>query len=136
MESSPDRQRWWLCDLDGEPVGGGALYEAPTARRALARFRADMIEHFLAAADSRTHARDIVRANHPKVYAGPLTTAEAFEHELGWAWAWEMCGSRYVTHTIASPAAPATRAQAVEVLGEKITARMEHQAAQLYGVAA
>jgi hypothetical protein len=129
-------QRWWICDLADETSPGGHLYEAPNARSALAKFRADMVEHYLAAATSRTHARDIVRANRPRVYGGPLTAAEAFEHELGWAWAWEMCSPKYRSDVYCSPDGRATRDEAVMILGERITALMERQAGDVYGLSA
>lgn len=130
----PDR-RWWLVDLAEDVVPGNRLVEGRNARAALAAFRADMVEHFYPAAGSYRGAREIVRLNRPTVYDGPLTDAEAFAHDIGWTWAWQMCEPQFGwKDVIVIPGGPATREQATAVLGEELASRMEHQLAALYGI--
>ncbi len=72
--------------------------QAATARHALARFRAEMTEHF-AGSTSRHRARESVRANRPVILAGPWTAAETYTHDFGWAWAWHICDKTSTTTT-------------------------------------
>jgi len=122
---------WWVADFDEDSVPGGQLVDAPNRRVALARFRAAMVEHFMGC-DSRTYATERVRVKRPVIIAGPLTAQEAYDHALGWAWAWEIC-NRDKVHRIV-PGGPAPRELAERELGAEMAARIEAELARDFGI--
>ena len=127
-------KQWWLLDLEHDLVPGHHVVQAANGRAALASFRADMVQHFQVH-DSKRRATDRVRVLHPIVIAGPLTAAEAFRHEVGWRWAWQITDydSRHMS-VLCEPAAPADRETAVRFLGEQKTAQIEAVIAEDTGV--
>jgi hypothetical protein len=125
-------RRWWLVDLAGLRTPGGRLIAAPTREDALAAFRAEMTAGFLTSGWCCHAAAAAAEAGQPVVDAGPLTDAEAFTHDVGWTWAWEMREPRYAGQEFIAPDAPAARAAAAAVLGEPLTAGIEQRVAAQY----
>lgn len=84
-----DGRRWWFV---GAKLWPSIMpYAAANARAAIVAHRRDWIEAEVANGRSRREATDLIRASGLYVVNGPLTTPEAFERELGWTLAWEMC---------------------------------------------
>lgn len=130
--AQPGPARWWLVDLEQDQRPGHDLVCAPNRRQAIAKFRADMVI-FFSAHESRRWAAARVRALGPVVIDGPLTPQEAFEHALGWHWAYEITDreSRRTTVPV-EPLTPASRTDAERELGPDIARRIEKDTAAAY----
>jgi hypothetical protein len=125
VTAAPDAgaARWWLIDLEQEQIPGHYLICGRGRRQALAEFRAGMVV-FYSAHDSKRWAAERVRTLGPVVIAGPLTEAEALDHELGWAWAWAIT-RRESTTIMLEPGGPANRETAERELGLELTGLIE-----------
>jgi hypothetical protein len=84
-----DGRRWWYIGAKSWPSIHPVA--AVNGRMALAQFRRDIIAAELFNGESRRAAIDYVRAVGLYVIDGPLTTSQAYECEVGWAWAWALC---------------------------------------------
>lgn len=130
--AQPGPARWWLVDLERDQTPSHDLVRAPSRRQALASYRADMIV-FFSAHESRRWAAARVRALGLVVIDGPLAPREAFEHALGWAWAWEITRRESRRTTVAvEPLTPASRADAERELGPDLARKIEKDAAAAY----
>lgn len=101
-----DGRRWWYIGAVIWPTLH--LYPGPNGRTALAAFRRAIIDAEIAKGESRRSAVAFVQAAGLHVDCGPLTTPQAYEHEVGWAWAWASC--HFSTDV---PNTPATAEQAL-----------------------
>jgi hypothetical protein len=117
-----ENEYWWVVSGDGMV---NHYYPAPTGRSARATFRADLIEGFHSGGFTRAEAILKVRGLNLVILRGPLTTEEAYQDVLGWTWAETICDQNHATEVI--PLRPASREDAVAVLGEDRTALIEHQ---------
>ena len=132
MSAQPGPARWWLVDLLRDQRPDHFLVRAPGRRQALSSFRADMIRHFRAHSSLRW-ATEKVRIMEPVIVAGPLTPAEALDHALGWAWAWEITRrAPERTTVLCEPASPAPRETAERALGLRRARLIEQDVAAAY----
>lgn len=97
-----DGRRWWFIGADTWPTV--TSYAATSARSAIAAFRRDLADVERYNGTSRRETTAFLQACRLHVVAGPLTTPEAYELDLGWALAWEAC--RWTSHVPRSPATP------------------------------
>lgn len=108
------------------------FYRAPSARSAVAAFRADLIEMERGGAGvSLKDARAIVRDLEPQVTRGPLTVEQAYELDLGWLLATAVCDESHALTLI--PTRPMSRSEAIVHLGEDRVLRMERSTRRRYG---
>jgi hypothetical protein len=84
-----DGRRWWFVGARTWP--GTMAYPAASARAALAAYRRDLAEAEVANGRPKRETAEYLRAAQLIVVDGPLSTPQAYERELGWALAWEMC---------------------------------------------
>jgi hypothetical protein len=122
---SDDGRRWWFVGsvLDQSI----AAYEARSGRSAVAAMRRDVVDAEVANGASQREAVARVQAAQLHVVDGPHTTPEAYERELGWALAWEMC--QWSTNV---PLTPASVEDAVPQLGAAKVERIRQQVLSLY----
>lgn len=103
-----DGRQWWF--LGSKLWMGVHPYAAANARAALAAYRRDLTDAELANGRSRRYTAEYLRAAELYVVEGPLTTSQAYERELGWSLAWELC-ERHAD--ISCPASPATAEECI-----------------------
>lgn len=95
---------------------------ATNARTALSAYRRDLLKAEVANGRSRRETVAWLRGAELHVVNGPLSTPEAYERELGWALAWEMC--RWSTDV---PEAPVTEQACRPRLSDERIARVRDQ---------
>lgn len=115
-----DGRRWWFVSARTWP--GILAYSAANARAALAAYRRDLAEAEVANGRSKRETTAYLQAAQLIVVDGPLSTPEAYERELGWALAWEMC--RWTTDV---PRAPVTVAACRPRLSDEKVASIRTQ---------
>lgn len=84
-----DGRTWWYIGAIIWPTLH--VVQAPTARAALAQFRRAIIDADVAKGESRSSSIKFVQAARLYIADGPLTTSQAYEIEVGFAWAWASC---------------------------------------------
>jgi hypothetical protein len=98
-----DGRRWWF--LSANLWTGIHMYQAPNARNALARYRADIAEAEQLNGRSGRETKAYLAGAGFHVVWGPFGTHQAFEIELGMALANAICDNGPGRHVAFSPAA-------------------------------
>jgi hypothetical protein len=130
LPAAPPPTRWWLLNLEKDMRPSDDLVCAPNRRQAIAQYRANMIIYF-SAHETKTYAAERVRYLNPVIIDGPLTTQEAFNYAVGWAWAWAITRREETTGPV-QPLTPATREYAEQQLGPELARQVEQNTRAAY----
>jgi hypothetical protein len=101
-----DGRNWWL--LGAVAWMGVHLYQARTARAALAEYRRDLTAAERSDGRSRRDIAELLRAASLTVLLGPMTTVEAYQYDLAASYAEELQRWKDYNVTVAFAVTPMT----------------------------